>query len=255
MSHTKNGHDWEQVASERANYIYIYIYIILHNLKITQYQCAISRLHNIFCLHNNITTFLCKNDVMLLFTRTTGERCSLPKYSIHNVLTVLVKPAITFNALSHLSPVLLLPTRIIFIPFSRVTVLLVWQPLSQNRSKQNLSKVSCCWLIDDILSIVDRIMTPWEQKATYKLFPIPQAVNGMLEMVPHPASCQRHAWGQKFGDCTISRLRKCTVQSQDCTNVLRNLKIECTISRLHKFLNCVKHIYKNKNIKNVTRWL
>ena len=39
---------------------------------------------------------------MLLFTRTTGERCSLPKYSIHNVLTVLVKPVITFNALSHL---------------------------------------------------------------------------------------------------------------------------------------------------------
>jgi len=113
---------------------------------------------------------------MLLFTRTTGERCSLPKYSIRNVLTVLVKPVITFNALSHLSPVLLLPARAVHLDFQLLNYLF-----------------GPCWSIDNFLSVVDRIMTSWEQKATYKRFPIPQAVNGMLETVPHPASCQRHA--------------------------------------------------------------
>jgi len=51
-------------------------------------------------------------------------------------------------------------------------------------------------------------------------------------------------------------------QSRDCANVLRNLKMKCTISRfvrnfrilrmrsaisrLHKFLNCAEHIYKHE---------
>lgn len=39
---------------------------------------------------------------------------------------------------------------ITFILFCHVFVLLVWQPLSPNRSEQNLSKVSRCWPIDDI---------------------------------------------------------------------------------------------------------
>ena len=121
--------------------------------------------------------------MLLLLTRTTGERCSLPKYSIHKVLTVLVKTVITFNALSHLSPALLLPVRAVHLHF---------------------------------------------QLLNYLFGP-------MLETVPHPASCQRHAWGQKFGDCTtIARnleiaLRnlkigaqfpdsKCAAQSRDCAN-------------------------------------
>jgi len=85
--------------------------VSVRNLEIACYGCTISRLHSIRVQSQDCAiSFACtiisqhscvKNDVMLLFTRTTGERCSLPKYSIHNVLTVLVKPVIT-NALSHL---------------------------------------------------------------------------------------------------------------------------------------------------------
>ena len=140
--------------------------------------CAISRLHNhrlhsISAESRDCTiSFACtiisqrscvKNDVMLLFTRTTGERCSLPKYSIH------MFSQFWWNQSLHL---------------------MHWAIFLRS-----------CWL---------------PARAVYLDFQLLNYLFGpMLETVPHPASCQRHAWGQKFGDCTISRLCKRTAQSWD----------------------------------------
>ena len=105
---------------------------------------------------------------------------------------------------------------IIFWPFWRAMVLLVWQPFSPNRSEQNLSKTSHCWSIDDIThSSRSHYVTSGAGDRLYKWFPSRECTSPI-----HMAKVKSSKIAQYV--CTISRLCKRIAQSQDC---LRNLKI------------------------------
>ena len=136
---------------------------------------------------------------------------------------------------------------ITFRPSSHAMLLLVWQPFSPNCSEQNLSKSSRCWSIDDIThSSRSHYVTSGAGDHLYKWFPSRERTSPIT-------SCQPHAKSQ------VRRLRNTFAQSRDCANVLRFLRIVCTISRLarnfaiprmrcaisrlRKFLNCAEHIY------------